>query len=75
MGIAGRRQEQPGDPPLQQPFDDIAFPAGVTPRAGDQHRPALAGHLQFHRIDDFREERIGDGLHDEPDRGVGSGAQ
>ena len=75
MVVAGRAEQQPGDPPLQQAPDDVAFPAGVTPGARDEHGPAVTRHLQLHRVDDFGEERIGDGLHDEPDRGVGSRAQ
>ena len=30
----------------------------------------MTRHLLLHRVDDFGEERVGDGLHDESDRGI-----
>ena len=75
MVTAGRAEQQPGDPPLHHAPDDIPFPARVTPGARDEHGPAVPRHLKLHRVDDFGEERIGDGLHHEPDRGVRSRPQ
>ena len=73
--VAGRGEQEPGDPPLHHAPDDVAFPLRITPGARNQHGPAVTGHLQLHRVDDLGEERVGDGLDDEPDRGVGSRAQ
>ena len=70
MVVPGRAEQQPGHPALHHPRDDVALPGGVPAGAGDQHGPAVPRHLQLHRVDDLGEERIGDGLHHEPDRGV-----
>ena len=70
MVVPGRAEQQPGHPALHHPPDDVALPGGIPAGAGDQHGPAVPRHLQLHRVDDLGEERIGDGLDHEPDRGV-----
>ena len=75
MITGGRAEQQSRDPPRHQATDDIALPARIAPRARDEHRPAVPRHLQLNRVDDVGEERISDGLHDEPDRRVRPGPQ
>ena len=71
MIVAGRaEQQQPATRRCTHAPDDVALPGRIPAGAGDQHRPAVPRHLQLHRVDDLGEERIGDGLHHEPDRGV-----
>ncbi len=70
MAARGRAEQEPGDPPPEHALDDIAFPGRVPPRARDQHRPAVRRHLLLDGVDHPGEERVGDRLDHEADRGV-----
>ncbi len=75
MAAARRAEQQPGDPAPQHALDEVAFPGRVPPCARDQHRPAVPRHLLLDGVDHAGEERVGDRLDDEADRGVRPRAQ
>jgi len=75
MVRAGRAEQQAGDAPLHHAPDDVALhPGSRRVLVTSTDRP-WRDIFQLHRVDDLGEERVGDGFHDEPDRGVRARAQ